>query len=389
MKKQIYFDTTFLHYGDDLRGIPQVIFQLIRLFLSSNSFSNILFIATTKVRDRFLLPLGVKTSSIETIGLIPLISRDIRFHGLLCGIRYGKIKRQAAFIIHPEYRTVVKKTIPQLVIFHDFIFLNKGDKVTLKKPVSLLKYCYRAYIRMKCSAAVQAKALVTVSEYTKSCLVRHFPFVPSSSVSVLYNGIRFSVPEYTTKSITVNNPLTLLSVGGLDEARKNIRALLLHLPDVVGKRPFIFHLIGKCPEKILRDFQEIIDHHGYSNSVIFPGVISNEDLHQYYERAQFLLLPSLSEGFGLPLIEAMAHGCVACAFNNTSIPEIGGDATILSDNNNFKTWGKRIGEILENPSSFMILSKKAQEQAQRFSEENMLNRYRIFLLKILQLEQKG
>jgi glycosyltransferase involved in cell wall biosynthesis len=387
MNKKIYFDTTFLHYGEDLRGIPQVIFQLIRLFLSSSDFFTMRFIATKKVRDRFLIPLGVKATNIETIGLIPFISRDIRFHGFLCSVRYLRIKKQAAFIIHPEYRSVVSLKIPQMVIFHDFIFLKSYSKISFLKPATLLKKCYQLYLWKKCSIAVRVHAMIAVSEFTKSCLLHLFPFVKPSAVTVIYNGIRFPVSQQIkVKSISSTRPIQLLTVGGLDESRKNTIGLINHLPDIIGGQSFVLHLVGKCPEKKIREYQQLMIQSGISQSVIFHGIVTNMELLHLYEQCHFFLYPSLAEGFGLPIIEAMAHGCIVCAFNNTSIPEIGSNAIIIAENNDFKSWGVHMKKLLYDHDDFLYISKAAQKRAFDFSEEKMFHHYHTYFTKVLHLE---
>lgn len=385
-QKHVYFDTTLLQYGESQRGIPQVIFQLIRMILSTPSFSGITFITTKQIYARYLRDLGVKASSIETVVTLPFFPRDFRFHGFLCSLRYWKINKKAAFIIHPEYRTVISRKIPQLVIFHDFIFLENTSTPSFLNPVSPFKYLYKCYIRKKCRTAAEVRFPVTVSEFTKSSLLRHFPHIQPSSVTVLYNGIRFPVPcEVPVKSNPATGTVHFISVGGLDESRKNVPALVNHFSDIYGAFKFNLHLVGLCPEKNRLAYKEIAAKTGISDSVVFHGLVSNEALISLYSRCHFFLLPSLSEGFGLPMIEAMAYGCVVCAFKNTSIPEIGSDAIIIAENNDFNSWGHQIKKLLFDTDSFYRASRTAQQRARIFSEEAMFQRYRRFLLNSFQL----
>lgn len=116
------------------------------------------------------------------------------------------------------------------------------------------------------------------------------------------------------------------------------------------------------------------------DSVTLHGLLSDNDLALLYNTAHFFLFPSLREGFGLPIIEAMAQGLVVCAFKNTSIQEIGGEAIILSENNDFVSWGKAIERLVNNPGEYKSLSGKAINAAEKYSEEKMFERYKKCIL---------
>jgi glycosyltransferase involved in cell wall biosynthesis len=76
----------------------------------------------------------------------------------------------------------------------------------------------------------------------------------------------------------------------------------------------------------------------------------------------------------------MAHGSVVCAFNNSSIPEIGGDAILIAGNNDFVQWGKQINSLIHDPAAYRLLSRKAIERAALFSEDRMFERYKTYFM---------
>ncbi|MGD0013179.1 MAG: glycosyltransferase family 1 protein, partial [Bryobacteraceae bacterium] len=86
-----------------------------------------------------------------------------------------------------------------------------------------------------------------------------------------------------------------------------------------------------------------------------------------YSGAQCLVFPSLFEGFGLPVVEAMRSGCPVVCSNATSLPEVAGDAALLVDPNDPEALAVAIGRILDEPGLRASLASRGLERASRFS----------------------
>jgi glycosyltransferase involved in cell wall biosynthesis len=112
---------------------------------------------------------------------------------------------------------------------------------------------------------------------------------------------------------------------------------------------------------------DIINELGLQKDVIFTGFIPEVDLPIYYSNAACFILPSLYEGFGLPLLEAMACGCPVIASNITSIPEVVGNAGILVNSQNIKEIASAIEQVLFNEKIREELIEKGFEQCRKFS----------------------
>lgn len=387
-KKYPYFDTTFLHYGDDLRGIPQVIMQLVRLFLTDKDFCGIKFIATKKVRSKFLIPAGVGLERIVIVNNPPLLPENSLFHGVFCSWRYRKIVSSASLIIHGEFRTVQKSSIPQAVIYYD-LFLINHFKDSIPSTTSFFKKLIKAlvykYLRAKLTRSLSAQYKISISDFTRKELLSAFPHIIPEAITALPIGSRkvFS-RQIHAQPADFSAPLSFLYVGGILDPRKNVFAMLENIATIAGNRFYHLHLVGKIVEASGRCFlEEKLHSLNLTEMVSIHGLLSDTELVEHYKTAHFFLFPSLKEGFGLPIIEAMAQGLVVCAFNNTSIPEIGGDALILSENNDFGAWGKAIDRLVNNPGEYRLLSEKAIKSAEKYSEEKMFNRYKKFILALL------
>jgi glycosyltransferase involved in cell wall biosynthesis len=158
----------------------------------------------------------------------------------------------------------------------------------------------------------------------------------------------------------------LLFVGTV-EPRKNLTRLLaafesIHadgLTDglvIVGKRGWLYgDFFARLEESPLRE------------AVLFPGYVPDGDLPAFYAGAQALILPSVYEGFGLPVLEAMACGTPAVASSAPSIPEIGGDAALYFDPLDVEAMVGAIRRLLRDASLRDEMRRRGLAQATQFS----------------------
>ena len=89
-----------------------------------------------------------------------------------------------------------------------------------------------------------------------------------------------------------------------------------------------------------------------------------------YSSAKVLVYTTLYEGFGLPILEAMASGTPVVTSNISSLPEVGGKAVLYADPENSKDIGNKLFDLMMNDSFWNMMSKKGLEQAKKFSWEN-------------------
>ena len=118
-------------------------------------------------------------------------------------------------------------------------------------------------------------------------------------------------------------------------------------------------------EKIASDIVSL----GIRGQVKRLGRIPREDLDALYRHAVALTFPSLFEGFGVPVLEAMTLGCAVIATNATSVPEVVGDAGILLAPNRTRPWSQAMRQLLENPGLRDGYRRAGQQRARVFSWE--------------------
>jgi len=213
--------------------------------------------------------------------------------------------------------------------------------------------------------------LIAVSESTKRDLVQLFPKLDPQKVSVVYEGLstEFVAPSASKKSHIKKNQKQVLTVSTLiprknlnllidafsqlQEANKDYREYKLH---IVGAKGWQNSTLAKSVEKC-----------NYKDNLVFHGYISNCKLQKLYQQSSVFVYPSLYEGFGLPLLEAMANQCAIISSNTSSLPEVAGDAALYFDPRQRSDLINQLQYLLKNTETQHILAEKGKDQLRKFS----------------------
>lgn len=231
----------------------------------------------------------------------------------------------------------------------------------------------------------KASKILTISKASKDDIIKVYG-VSSDKVVVTYPGIK----QISNLNSAIQNQISnmdkirekygierhyILFVGTL-QPRKNIERLieafskisnLTHqLADqisnlqlvIVGKKGWLYESILQAPKKF-----------GVEDSVKFLDFVVDEDLPLLYQNALCFVLPSLYEGFGLPVLEAMSYGCPVITSNVSSLPEAGGEAAIYVDPEDVDDIAAKIKLLLTEENLRKELIEKGFKQAKKFSWE--------------------
>jgi alpha-1,3-rhamnosyl/mannosyltransferase len=221
----------------------------------------------------------------------------------------------------------------------------------------------------------RAKGVIAVSENTKRDAIKLLNLNPDF-VRVIYPGISPAFSQVTPAALQKVSrdyqlpPRYFLFVSTI-EPRKNLDALLdawNSLPPSVSKENslVIAGMEGWRAEATMRRIEDAVE----TNSAIRRlGYVPGADLPALMGGAQALVYPSLYEGFGLPVVEAMAAGCSVITSNVSSLPEVAGDAALLVDPRSVSEIAAAIQKIAESESLRSRLSAAGKTQASRFTWE--------------------
>lgn len=259
--------------------------------------------------------------------------------------------------LEPPAKCPKVTTIHDLAIFkYPETFVSKGGHNIIQNQKRKLEWVKK-----------ESDIVIAVSENTKRDIIDILE-IPEGKIKVIYEapdstyGIAHSAKEINNvfKKYSIKGKY-LLSVGTL-EPRKNIKRVIEAYKILLSQFPDISLVIcGKMGWG--EDVGKWIMGNGKCQ-IKFTGYVPKEDLACLYQEAECFVYPSLYEGFGLPVLDAMASGCPVVTSNVSSLPEIAGDAGILVNPNEVEEIAKGIIEAFKNKES---LVKKGLIQAEKFT----------------------
>jgi len=270
----------------------------------------------------------------------------------------------------PTHYAPLFSSCPQIISILDVSY-KRFPEMFPKKDLLKLALWGKLSIR-------RAKKIITISNSSKNDIINEYR-VLANKVEVIPLGIKdvnasdMNKSEFIEK-YNLKNPYVLF-VGTL-QPRKNIAKLVEAFAKlesriknqesrtkgldlvIVGRKGWDYEKILSAPDKF-----------GISERVKFLENVTNEDLPLFYKNAEVFVLPSLYEGFGLPILEAMQNECPVVTSNVSSLPEAGGDAALYFDPNDTDDIAEKIEKVISDPKLREEMVRKGKEQIKKFSWE--------------------
>ncbi|WP_083881620.1 glycosyltransferase family 4 protein [Haloferax elongans] len=187
--------------------------------------------------------------------------------------------------------------------------------------------------------------VVAVSEYSATDLSERG--VDDEKLVVVPNGVDTGKYNPGPSDIEFNEWETVLLYVGPLMDRKGIEYLIQSLPTILDKYPKTGLVIVGGGES--DTYEELADSLGVKDNIRFEGFVPDEKLPEYYRGADIFAFPSLLEGFGMVLIEAMASGLPVVSTTSSAIPEVVGDAGLLCEPASVSPIAKQVCDLIENP----------------------------------------
>jgi glycosyltransferase involved in cell wall biosynthesis len=219
-------------------------------------------------------------------------------------------------------------------------------------------------------ATSRARHIMADSEYTKRDLGRLFG-VPSERVTVVYPGVdpKFHPREPAELEVARQKydlpPRFVLNVG-INKPHKNLPRLIEAYAGARGDLRCPLVLAGKEDAR-WPQAHETVARLGLEDCVRFLGDVPEADLPSIYGLASLFVMPSLDEGFGLPLAEAMASGVPCVSSNGGSLPEVAGEAALLFDPRDTTAIGEAMRRVVNDSALAQRLREVGLAQAARFT----------------------
>lgn len=295
---------------------------------------------------------------------------------LMCMIKKVDVLHMPANIVP------IWSTCPTVVTLHDLSvirFPEKFDKL------------YALYAKLFFwLSSKRANKIITISLASKKEILNYYKFIPQEKIEVVYNGVNNFILNYDSKEERKKNQDYILFVGAT-EPWKNIpllvEAFYLLTNGDQNFSKYKLYIIGSRGgdfENVIRIISEL----NLNDKVVYKGYVSDDELNEIYSDAKTLVLPSVNEGFGLPVIEAMAHGVPVIVSANGALPEIVGDSGIILEELTSKNIRDAIYDVINNEELQLKLIKRGKERYKLFSWETTARKNKNVYLELYKKGKK-
>lgn len=403
----------FLAYDHDTVSTEKLVSELIGKQKINYSIENIYFYALTKQNKqnnvlhkyKKIMPKILVRIFRLVHQLLAITKKILGFIKLTLGSRSTKTTRDLSYLsldIFIQFDPTIllpklSSNTKAIIMVYDLIPYSLENDYLMRYSTSrknqvnrrisfshhLDRLIYYNTIKQNC---LKSKYILTISEFTKKDLLRFLKIKPDNITTTLLGVTPKTDIKTITKPVLKINKKTgwgnisaniifpnkpfILYVGGADKRRK-IKDIFASYNNLKARGHDISLVLAGDTMQDLDTFPNeeakryLEKHSSYLDDIYFVGYVDEESLHWLYTNALVFVYPTIYEGFGLPILEAMQSGTPVITYKNTSIPEVAGDAAMYAKD--FLEITDHVTNLLKNPEMRNKYSKLGKKQAGRFS----------------------
>jgi glycosyltransferase involved in cell wall biosynthesis len=340
--------------GRHLTGNEVYVRSLLREFAATEPES-VFFAYVSEAGAEKLLPRKVQARQVSSNPYLRL-GRDLT----------RRVAADQPDLLHVQYTAPLINRVPIVSTVHDVSFIENPEYFPAMR---------RLQLRYTVARTIQLSArIITVSEFSRDAILRTYPVAPEK-VRVIPNAAspEFRVVSRGRAARTIRDLLGIeapfiFSVGDL-QPRKNHIGLINAFTRLLAEHPNLPHhlvLAGQntwFTPRVMAAAQAS----GVASRIHFTGFVSDSDLIQLYNACDCFVFPSFYEGFGLPILEAMACGCAMACSNTSAMPEVAEGAGLLFDPRNPASIARSMADVLLDAELRKRMEARGLQRATHFN----------------------
>ena len=278
------------------------------------------------------------------------------------------LRRQRADVFFsPDGLCSLHTRVPQVMVIHDLAFLHL--------PAFLPKW-QQSYLAWHTPACIRKAArVITVSEHARADILRHYPFA-AGKVDVVHNAAdpAFQPIDWAERQQAMDrfaDGCAYFLVVGSIHPRKNLINLLKGFSIFKKRQRSNMKLVitGRLAWQN-GDFEEMLSRYAYRSDVRLTGYLPSADMPLLVGGAYALVYPSLWEGFGIPVLEAMQAGVPVLCSDNSAMPEVAGEAGLFFDPLQPEDIALQLSRVYKDEPGRSVMIRRGLERATAFRWEN-------------------
>lgn len=340
-------------------GVGRYISNLIKYLYQIDQENN--YVVFTTSSNLHKIPVSKRWKVVQT---------NIRWHSLSEQIRlpFTLVKYGLDLVHFPYFSVPILYPGKFVVTIHDITNLNytTGKASTLPYPVYILKHlAYKFILR---NSLERAQKIIVPSYTAASAIIKNFPDA-KKKVVVTYEG---GIEKTNNKQKKLELEPFFLYVGNV-YPHKNLEKAILAVKKLNLKRVEQVKLVIVGREDFfVKRLKKFVSCEKVEKNIVFVGRVDDSTLSNLYDRAVCLFFPSLSEGFGLPALEAMQHGCLICCSDIPIFKEICQNIPFYFDPNKVDDMVKVLERLLSlDFKEKEVIKTLGKKRAENFSWEHM------------------
>jgi glycosyltransferase involved in cell wall biosynthesis len=272
-------------------------------------------------------------------------------------LRSGGIAPWRAAVFHSLNQRVDRRPCPRVVsTFHDLFVLTEEYST----PEFRRRFADQAR-----RAAERSDAIIAVSQFT-AAQVRDLLGVEPERTRVIHHGVDrpLNIPDESARENLI------LHVGSIQKRKNILRLVEAFETTPAGWRLVLAGGAGFGAQQIL----DRIAHSKRAHDIEWTGYVNQHELERFYARASIFAFPSLGEGFGMPVLDAMARGVPVVASRCGALPEVGGDAVLYADAQDVDSIREALRRLMESPELRVDFRRRGLDRSTAFSWNSAVQR---------------